>query len=105
MDSKAVVGYLVGYDSDERCRIYVPEKCDVVLSRDIVFQEKIFDCDEQVSLPLKEELQIEKEKDESNITDKIQSSDKPESSKSSLEDEEDDAVYCYSYFNYYKNVC
>ena len=44
MDKKAVKGFLVGYDEDERYRIYVKEKAQVILSRDVIFEEKNFGC-------------------------------------------------------------
>lgn len=40
MDKKAEKGYLVGYDGDERYRIYIPERKDVRVSRDVKFVEK-----------------------------------------------------------------
>lgn len=49
MDSKAIKGYLVGYDGDERYRIYVPELNRVMVSRDVYFQEKTKDCSQDVS--------------------------------------------------------
>lgn len=45
MNSKAVVGYLIGYNGDERYRIYVPEKREVILSRDVIFYKKLRDCE------------------------------------------------------------
>ena len=51
MDEKAVKGYLVGYDGDERYRIYLEEGHKVVLSRDVRFQEKLTDCEEKVRVP------------------------------------------------------
>lgn len=51
MDSKAIKGYLVGYDGDERYRIYIKEEHKVVLSRDVQFREKMLSCEETVKLP------------------------------------------------------
>lgn len=51
MDVKAIKGYLVGYDGDERYRLYVKEDHKVVLSRDVQFKEKLNDFEEKVRLP------------------------------------------------------
>ena len=51
MDEKAVKGYLVGYDGDERYKIYLEEGHKVVLSRDVRFQKKLTDCEEKVRVP------------------------------------------------------
>ncbi|GBM34813.1 hypothetical protein AVEN_208020-1 [Araneus ventricosus] len=51
MDKKAVKGYLVGYDGDERYRIWLIEENRVILSRDVIFQEKPSRC---IQLMLKE---------------------------------------------------
>ena len=40
MDKKAVRGYLIGYDGDERYHIYIKEARTVICSRDVVFEEK-----------------------------------------------------------------
>lgn len=88
MDSEAVAGYLVGYDGDERYRIYVPEKRDIVLSRDVVFHEKIVDCDKRVSLPVKDDESVNQKKDESDPEEEIENSNKSASSKSSSESED-----------------
>jgi len=52
MDKKAVQGYLIGYDGDERYRIYIKNQHKVILSRDVVFQEKLKDCKRRVELPM-----------------------------------------------------
>ena len=52
MDKKAVQGHLVGYDGDERYRIYIKEQHKVTLSRDVVFQEKLKNCKRYVELPI-----------------------------------------------------
>ncbi|KAK7576629.1 hypothetical protein V9T40_012915 [Parthenolecanium corni] len=66
MDSKAVSGYLVSYDGNERYRVYVPERQDIILSCDVVFHEKIVNCTEKVSLPLPEN-KIENASDKTEI--------------------------------------
>ncbi|KAK7603621.1 hypothetical protein V9T40_003620 [Parthenolecanium corni] len=101
MDSKAVSGYLVGYDGNERYRVYVPERHDIVLSRDVVFHEKIVDCTEKVSLPLPEnkienasdETEIENAQKETNDAheDEDASSSQNESSESSSDSEDENA--------------
>ena len=50
MDKKAVKGYLVGYDGNERYRIWLQEQRKMIFSRDVVFQEKLKECGEQVRL-------------------------------------------------------
>ena len=52
MDKKAIQSYLIGYDGDERYRIYIKEQHKVILSRDVVFREKLKDCKERVELKL-----------------------------------------------------
>jgi hypothetical protein len=52
MDKKAIQGYLVSYDGDERYRIYINELHNVIISRDVVFQEKLKNCKEYVELPM-----------------------------------------------------
>lgn len=44
MDKKATVGYLVGYDGDERYRVYIKEQNIVEISRDVIFSEEINGC-------------------------------------------------------------
>ncbi|GBL94862.1 hypothetical protein AVEN_197540-1 [Araneus ventricosus] len=51
MDKKAVKGYDVGYDGDARYRICLKEENRVILSRDVISQEKPIRC---VQLILKE---------------------------------------------------
>lgn len=63
MDPKAMVGYLVGYDGDERYRIYIPEKRDVVVSRDVVFHEKVGNCDNKTVWPVKKDKSGEAKED------------------------------------------
>ena len=67
MDKKAVKGFLVGYDGQERYRIYIPNGYKVILSRDVQFQEKVKECEGAVELPIKDlehEIQEKFEKDE-----------------------------------------
>ena len=52
MDKKAIQGYLIGYDGDERYGIYIKNQYKVILSRDVVFQEKLKDCKRRVELPM-----------------------------------------------------
>ena len=63
MDKKAIKGYLVGYDSDERYRVYIEGEHKVVVSRDIKFQESLKECEEKVQLPL-QDIGIEQEEPE-----------------------------------------
>jgi hypothetical protein len=50
MDKKAIKGYLVGFDGDERYRIWLKEERKMIFSRDVVFQEKLRECGEPVGL-------------------------------------------------------
>lgn len=54
MDKKAIRGYLVGYDGDERYRIWIKEENKVLLSRDVTFNEIPGQCEEYVKLPMKD---------------------------------------------------
>lgn len=45
LDKKATKGYLIGYDGDERYRIWIKEEDKVVVSRDVFFQEKPCECE------------------------------------------------------------
>jgi hypothetical protein len=44
MDKKAVKGYLVGYDGDERYRVLIKGTISIALSRDVVFEENPIRC-------------------------------------------------------------
>ena len=72
MDRKAVKGYIVGYDGDERYRIYIKEQNKVILSRDVKFQENPIQCENAIKLPFKDvdptgEEQNEEQNAESSI--------------------------------------
>ncbi|KPU81756.1 uncharacterized protein Dana_GF21660 [Drosophila ananassae] len=71
MDEKAEKGYLVGYDGDERYRIYLPEKHKVVVSRDVKFQEKFSNCEPGVNLPFQDfgskDVVEDKEEEDANL--------------------------------------
>ena len=54
MDKKAKKGYLVGYDGDERYRVYIKENHEVVVSRDVQFHEKLSECRARVKLPFRD---------------------------------------------------
>ena len=54
MDEKAIKGYLIGYDNDERYRIYVKEEHKVIVSRDVQFHELTKNCNHKVQLKLKD---------------------------------------------------
>ncbi|XP_044760209.1 uncharacterized protein LOC123317668 [Coccinella septempunctata] len=66
MDKKAEKGYLVGYDGDERYRVYIPSNNKVILSRDVQFQERLKECEELVKLPLEDKIQDQFEEKENN---------------------------------------
>lgn len=54
MDKKAEKRYLVGYNGDERYRIYSPEKNKVILSRDVRLKGKFSGCQSSVDLPFQD---------------------------------------------------
>ncbi|GFW45990.1 retrovirus-related Pol polyprotein from transposon TNT 1-94 [Trichonephila clavipes] len=56
MDKKAIQGYLVGYDGDERYRIWLKKKHRVILSRDVIFQEKAGKWDDRTELKLEDRI-------------------------------------------------
>jgi len=42
LDAKSVKGYLIGYcDNKDGYRVYLPERDDVILSRDVVFLDEL----------------------------------------------------------------
>lgn len=51
MDKKSIKGYLVGYDGDERYRVYIKEKGMVICSRDVIFEEKPSSSNMEIHLP------------------------------------------------------
>jgi transposase InsO family protein len=54
MDKKAKKGYLIGYDGEERYRVYLREQNKVITSRDVQFHERLTECRVSVKLPLKD---------------------------------------------------
>ncbi|KFM59342.1 Retrovirus-related Pol polyprotein from transposon TNT 1-94, partial [Stegodyphus mimosarum] len=54
MDKKATKGYLLGYDGDERYRIYIKETSTVICSRDVIFEEKPSMTGSIITLPLQQ---------------------------------------------------
>jgi len=56
MDKKSIKGYLVGYDGEERYRIWVKEEHRVCLSRDVIFQERLGQCDDHTKLSLQDRV-------------------------------------------------
>lgn len=54
MDKKATKGYLVGYDGNERYRIYIKETGTVICSRDVIFEEKPSTTKEFMTLPMQQ---------------------------------------------------
>ncbi|GFV87268.1 retrovirus-related Pol polyprotein from transposon TNT 1-94 [Trichonephila clavipes] len=56
MDKNAMQGYLVGYDGDERYRTWLKKEHRVILSRDVIFQEKAGKCDDRTELKLEDRI-------------------------------------------------
>lgn len=50
MEDKAVKDYLIGYDGDERYRIWVPALNKIICSRDVIFDEKISACEKEITV-------------------------------------------------------
>lgn len=67
LDKKATKGYLIGYDGDERYRIYVKETKTVICSRDVIFEEKP-SITENVILPLQQDDEVEIDADNNKVT-------------------------------------
>lgn len=44
IDRKAIKGYLVGCNGEERYRVWVKDRNSVIASRDVTFQEKFIQC-------------------------------------------------------------
>lgn len=57
MDRKAIKGYLVGYDGDERYRIWTKEDHRVILSRDVIFKERPGTCDDYAKPSLQDRVE------------------------------------------------
>ncbi|GFY29307.1 hypothetical protein TNCV_4724351 [Trichonephila clavipes] len=53
---KAIQRYLVGYDGDERYRIWLKKEHRVILSRDVIFPEKAGKCDDRTELKLEDRI-------------------------------------------------
>lgn len=66
MDKKATKGYLVGYDGDERYRIYIKETRMVICSRDVIFEEKPSMSEHVVTLPFQEATERNQSHDDEN---------------------------------------
>lgn len=64
IDRKAVVGYLVGYNCDERYRIYTPERRDIFVSRDVILHKTVRDCNGKIEWPFKLEKTADIKKDQ-----------------------------------------
>ena len=58
MDKKAAKGYLVDFDDDERYRIWLKEQRKVIFTTDVVFQEKLKECEKQSELQVPTESTI-----------------------------------------------
>ena len=86
IDKKAVKGYLVGYDGDERYRIWLKEENKIILSRDVIFQEKTSKCEEHVELPFKD---AEKTNDQEEHEEKFNDQEEHEERFNNHEDKEE----------------
>lgn len=80
MNKKAFKGYLIGYDGDERYRIWLKEQYKVIFSRDVIFQEKPKICDKEVEINFP-----------SNSTTEVQSNNEDQLIESSAENTDTDS--------------
>lgn len=56
MDDKAVKRFLIGYDGDERYRVWVPTQNKIICSRDVIFDEKISVCEKADEITSKDDM-------------------------------------------------
>lgn len=88
MGAKAKEGFLVGYDGDERYRIYLPQQGKVVVSRDVRFLEKLKPCVNKI--PIIPGQETEKTTDDHNNNESSNDeSIEPEKAVEKSSDEED----------------
>lgn len=87
MDPKALKGYLVGYDTDERYRIFIKEKNKIIFSRDVRFAENHTDCRESLRLNMDEKLDSDEEHGKGSI---INFPENAKASESEVDDESED---------------
>ncbi|GBN12775.1 hypothetical protein AVEN_237652-1 [Araneus ventricosus] len=59
MDNKATKAFLIGYDGDEKYRLWVQETNTVICSRDVRFNEKISTCGKTLVVTDREPFQID----------------------------------------------
>lgn len=55
MDNKARKAYLIGYDSDERYRLWIQATNSIICSRDVTFNEKLMNCEEKVQFTIQDQ--------------------------------------------------
>lgn len=70
--------------------VYIPSSNKVVLSRDVQFQERIRECEEQVKLPLEDVKYKNQDQTEDTETDKEVYSEEDDDGMQSKEDDYDD---------------
>lgn len=85
MAKKALKGILIGYNGDERYRIWLPDEGKIVFSRDVIFHEKTKPCEEHVSL--KNPVSIINLSNQEKSVEQIE---EPEEPNAESENEEDD---------------
>ena len=64
MDKNAIKSYLVGYHGEERYRIWVKKDHKVMLSRDVMFQERRGICDSYTELSMQDRIESNQGKNE-----------------------------------------
>lgn len=93
MDRKAVKGYLIGYDGDERYRIWIKEENKIVLSRDVVFQEITKECNRPMQVELLLKDRVSNEGKESDIQPNIQDNNFEENTENEDDEEEKETLF------------
>ncbi|GBO30829.1 Retrovirus-related Pol polyprotein from transposon TNT 1-94 [Araneus ventricosus] len=64
MDNKATKAFLIGYDGDEKYRLWVQESNTVICSRDVRFSEKISTCGKVIHFPITDENRMTSESED-----------------------------------------
>lgn len=64
LDAKAIKGYLVGYcGNKDGYRVYIPEKNDIALSRDVIFKDELPSVTEQPTELVETEVEFQTDND------------------------------------------
>ncbi|GBM08701.1 hypothetical protein AVEN_52774-1 [Araneus ventricosus] len=64
MDNRATKAFLIGYDGDEKYRLWVQESNTVICSRDVRFNEKLSTCGKVVDFPITDDNRMTSESED-----------------------------------------